>query len=79
MITVITLILTIIGAINWGVIGIADFNIVAWICAQNIVAQRVIYSIVGICSLWLIAYLIATKCKIGIPYTCPKDGKKKHL
>lgn len=79
MITVIALILTIIGAINWGVIGICGFNIVAWICVQNIIAQRVIYIIVGVAALWLIAYLIATKCKVGIPYTCPRDGKKKHL
>lgn len=79
MITVIALILTIIGAINWGIIGICGFNIVAWICNQNMIAQRVIYIIVFIAGLWLIAYMIANKFRVGIPYHCPKNDKKKLL
>ncbi len=79
MITVIALIFVIIGAINWFCIGVGGFNLVAWICSQNMIAQRVIYIFVGICALWLIGYLIANRFKVGIPYTCPKDGTKKLL
>lgn len=79
MVTVICMILVIIGAINWFSIGVGGFNLVAWICSQNVIAQRVIYILVGIAAIWLIAYLIATKFKIGIPYSCPKDGTKKML
>ena len=57
MITVIAMILVIIGAINWFCIGVGGFNLVAWICSQNMIAQRVIYILVGICALWLIGFL----------------------
>lgn len=47
----ITLVITIIGAINWGLIGIFDFNLVATIFANAEMFERIIYSIVGICGL----------------------------
>ncbi len=46
----ICLIFTIIGAINWGLIGIFDFNLVEAIFGADILA-RIIYSIVGITGL----------------------------
>lgn len=47
----IALIFTIIGAINWGLIGIFDFNLVTWIFQDNSVITRIIYTVVGICGL----------------------------
>lgn len=44
------LIFTIIGAINWGLIGIFDFNLVEAIFGDDMLA-RIIYSIVGITGL----------------------------
>lgn len=46
----ICLIFTIIGAINWGLIGIFDFNLIEAIFGSDILA-RIIYSIVGITGL----------------------------
>ena len=46
----ICLVFTIIGALNWGLIGIFDFNLVEAIFGSDILA-RVIYSIVGITGL----------------------------
>ena len=46
----ICLIFTIIGAINWGLIGIFDFNLVEAIFGSDILA-RIIYSIIGITGL----------------------------
>jgi len=43
----VALTLTIIGAINWGSIGIFDFNIVEGIFGTDVLT-RVIYSLVGI-------------------------------
>ena len=52
----IALILTVIGAINWGSIGIFKFDIVAWICGGQLSAvSRVIYTIVGLAGLWCIS------------------------
>ena len=47
----IALIFTIIGAINWGLIGFFNFNLVEAIAGANTIFCRVIYSIVGICGL----------------------------
>ena len=42
----IALILTIIGGINWGSIGLFKFDIVAWICGgQTATVSRVIYTV----------------------------------
>ena len=46
----IRLVFTIIGALNWGLIGIFDFNLVEAIFGSDMLA-RVIYSIVGITGL----------------------------
>ena len=47
----VALIFTIIGAINWGLIGIFDFNLVATIFGDASMFSRVIYTIVGIAGL----------------------------
>lgn len=47
----ICLLLTIIGAINWGLIGIFDFNLVDTIFGVGSMLSRIIYSLVGIAGL----------------------------
>lgn len=47
----ICLLLTIIGAIVWGLIGIFDFNLVAAIFGNGSTLSRVIYTLVGIAGL----------------------------
>ena len=54
----ISLVLTIIGAINWGSIGLFSFDIVAWICGgQGSMIARIIYTLVGLAGLWCITLL----------------------
>ena len=48
----ILLVITIIGAINWGLIGVLDFNLVDTIFGVGSLFSRIIYSLVGIS--WLI-------------------------
>ena len=45
------LVLTLIGAVNWGLIGIFDFNLVAAIFGDMTVAARIVYSLVGIAAI----------------------------
>ena len=53
-----SLVLTIIGGINWLLVGLFQFDLVAYICGgQTAVISRVIYTIVGIASLWCISLL----------------------
>ncbi len=54
----IALALTIIGAINWGSIGLFQFDIVAWIGGgQDAIFSRIVYSIVALAGLWCISLL----------------------
>lgn len=46
----ILLVITIIGAVNWGLIGLLDFNLVAMIFGDGVIS-RIIYTIVGVCGL----------------------------
>ncbi len=53
----IALVLVIIGAINWGLIGIFNFNLVATIFGDMTIISRIIYALVGISGLWAIKLL----------------------
>ena len=58
----IALILSIIGGINWGFIGLFQFDLVAWICGgQDAVFSRIIYSLVGLAAIWCISLLFNGK------------------
>ena len=51
----ITLALVIIGGINWGLVGLAQFDLVAAIFGgQDAILARVVYALVGISALWQI-------------------------
>jgi len=53
-----SLIITIIGAINWLLVGLFQFDLVAYICGgQSAVLSRIIYTVVGIAGLWCISLL----------------------
>jgi len=53
-----SLVITIIGAINWLLVGLFKFDLLAYVCGgQGAVVSRVIYTIVGIAGLWCISLL----------------------
>ena len=54
----IALILLIIGGINWGLIGIFQFDLVAFIFgSQSAFMSRIIYTLVAISAIWCISLL----------------------
>ena len=53
----ILLAVTIIGGINWLLIGVFDFNLVSFIFMENAIASRIIYVLVGLSALVTIALL----------------------
>ena len=58
------LILAIIGAVNWGLVGFARFDLVAWIFGgQTAGVSRVIYAIVGLAGLWCITMLFRKRSR----------------
>ena len=47
-------ILVLVGGINWGLVGLFNFNLVAAICMGSRTAERIIYILVLIATIWLI-------------------------
>ena len=48
--------IAIIGAINWGLIGLFSFDLVAFIFGNLSWISRIIYALVGICGVYLITF-----------------------
>lgn len=48
--------ISIIGAINWGLIGIFKFNLVAFLFGEMTWITRIIYILVGLCGLYLLSF-----------------------
>ena len=58
----IALILTIVGALNWGSIGLFQFDLVAWICGGvGTLAARIIYTVVALAGIWCISLLFRAR------------------
>ena len=54
----IALILSIIGSLNWGLVGLFKFDLVAWIFGgQDAIISRIIYTLVGLAGIWCISML----------------------
>ncbi len=54
IINIIAYILVIIGGINWFIIGVSGFDLVAGIFGTLSVVSRIIYILVGLSAMWLI-------------------------
>ena len=53
-----SLVITILGAINWLLVGLFQFDLVAYLCGgQAAVVSRVIYTLVGLAGVWCITML----------------------
>lgn len=48
--------IAIIGAVNWGLVGFFDFNLVAFLFGSMSWLSRIIYALVGLCGLYLISF-----------------------
>ena len=55
---IVSLILVIIGAVNWGLVGFARFDLVAWIFGgQGAILSRIVYTLVALAGIWCISLL----------------------
>lgn len=61
----ISLVLTIIGALNWGSIGLFRFDVVAWIFGgQGAVMSRIVYTLVALAGVWCISLLFRQRTTV---------------
>lgn len=66
MLDKIALTLLIIGGINWGSVGLFQFDIVAFLAGgQSGIISRIIYVIVGLAALWCISLLFRDTTEAG--------------
>ena len=60
----IALIISIIGALNWGRIGLFQFDLVSWVCGgASTVVARIIYTVVALAGIWCITLLFKDRAK----------------
>jgi len=65
IVNTLTLVLLIVGGLNWGLVGLADFNLVAAIFGDDSALSRIVYILVGLSALWFL-------------YTATKLGRREH-
>lgn len=53
---IISLILSIIGCLNWGLVGIFSFDLVAWLFGPGSVISRILYTIIALAGLWTASF-----------------------
>ena len=58
-VNLITLILLIVGGLNWGLVGLLDFNLVAALFGAESVLALIVYMLVGLSALWQLIPLFA--------------------
>ncbi|MBE6709363.1 MAG: DUF378 domain-containing protein [Ruminococcaceae bacterium] len=62
MLDKIALLLVIIGALNWGLVGLFSFDLVAWICGgSGAIIARVIYTVIALAGLWCVSLLFRNR------------------
>jgi uncharacterized protein len=63
--------LIVVGGLNWGLVAVAEFDLVAWIFGEEFgetnVASRIVYGLVGLAAVYTAVTLIARRESIGTP------------
>ena len=58
----IALILTVIGALNWGSVGLFRFDLVAWIFGgQAALGSRIVYTVVALAGIWCVSLIFRAR------------------
>ena len=56
---ILTLVLVIVGGLNWGLVGLFDLDLVAAIFGAGSVVSRLVYVLVGLSALWQVVPLMS--------------------
>ena len=67
MLDKIALVLVIIGALNWGLVGLFQFDVITWMFGgAGLVLSRVIYTLIALAGIWAITLLFRDRERIHI-------------
>lgn len=56
-----SLVLIIVGGVNWGLVGLANFDLVATIFGAGSALSRVVYVAVGVSAVWQVLVLLRSQ------------------
>ena len=79
ILNIISFILVLVGALNWGLIGIFNWNMVNAIFGGFNVGSRIVYILVFIASLWLIFYAIYSRGRVNMRVPISDDTETKEI
>lgn len=65
---ILALILSIIGCVNWGLVGIFEFDLVAWLFGSMSLLSRIVYIVIALSGVWCISFLFRRN------HLCMNDG-----
>ena len=58
----IALLLVIVGAVNWGSVGLFQFDLVSWIFGgQDALVRRIVYTVIALAGLWCVSLLFRSR------------------
>lgn len=61
----ICLVLSIIGCINWGLVGLFGFDLVAWIFGgSGVLLSRIVYTVIALAGIWCISLLFKSDTEV---------------
>ena len=67
--------LVIVGGLNWGLVALAEFDLVAWIFGEEFgatnVASRIVYGLVGLAAVYAVASLAARTRDADVRHAAP--------
>lgn len=66
-------VLTIIGAINWGLVGLFGFDLIAAIFGEMTLVSRILYSVVGLSG--IVTALTMHQCEVVEKRECDEYGR----
>lgn len=53
---IVALILSIIGCLNWGLVGLLEFDLVAWLFGAGSLLSRITYVVIALAGAWCISF-----------------------
>lgn len=69
---ILTLVLVIVGGLNWGIVGLFDLDLVAAIFGAGSVLARLVYVLVGLSALWQLVPLMSAPRAEGTHASTPR-------
>jgi uncharacterized membrane protein YuzA (DUF378 family) len=58
----IALLLLVIGGLNWGLVGLFDYNVVTVLFGSMTMISRIIYVVVGVAALYAVIFILFKRC-----------------